>query len=407
MRVLIVDDQEFIRRGIRAVLSDAEDIVVCGEATEGREAIALAQKLRPDIIVMDISMPILDGLEATREIRRTLPQIRVLTLSQYDIPDVVRGALAAGAAAHVSKIVVWTQLVSTLRRVHLGETSLILDPEDASLTEAARRRATLEQALRDSEERFRCTFDVTAIAIGHVAENGRWLRVNQKLCELTGYTREELQTLNFQGLTHPDDLARDLSRTLQIVSGEIDHYSIDMRYLCKDRGIAWVRQDVHAVRDANRNLKYCIRVAEDTAAKREAAEKLARAQRDFQIASAHLELLDSRTPIALSRCSRDFRYLWVNRNFAQWLRLSSERIVGYSIRDVLGKPAFDALRHYFDQVLTGTSVTYEQETVFKGIGKRRVSAAYTPTRDSDGVPDGWLSLIQDVTVPGPTHQVSI
>lgn len=117
MRVLVVDDQEFIRRGIRAVLSETADIEVCGEAVDGREAVTLALQLKPDVVIMDISMPRMDGLQATRRIRRILPRIRVMTLSQYDEPEVVREALEAGAATHVSKWSVWTKLVPALREV--------------------------------------------------------------------------------------------------------------------------------------------------------------------------------------------------------------------------------------------------------------------------------------------------
>src|ERR1700739_4271550 len=85
VRVLIVDDQDYIRRGLRAFLADEPGIEICGEALNGSEAIDRATNLRPDVI-MDISMPILDGLRATSVIRRNLPSIEVITLSQYELP---------------------------------------------------------------------------------------------------------------------------------------------------------------------------------------------------------------------------------------------------------------------------------------------------------------------------------
>ena len=115
LRVLIVDDQEFIRRGIRAALSVAPEITVCGEASDGSEAIEKARGLNPDVVLMDISMPGLDGLDGTRALRRILPNVRVVTVSQYDIPGMVTEALAAGAASHVSKLLIWDSLVETLR----------------------------------------------------------------------------------------------------------------------------------------------------------------------------------------------------------------------------------------------------------------------------------------------------
>ena len=122
MRILIADDQEFIRRGVRAALSEEKDIEVCAEAIDGRDALVKSLELRPDIVIMDIIMPRMDGIKATRLIRKVLPQTKILSLSQYDIPGVVKEVEKAGAAAFVSKLLVWDKLVLSLRRVQFGET---------------------------------------------------------------------------------------------------------------------------------------------------------------------------------------------------------------------------------------------------------------------------------------------
>jgi DNA-binding NarL/FixJ family response regulator len=122
MRVLIADDQDFIRRGVRAVLSDEKDIEVCAEAIDGRDALVKALELRPDVVIMDVIMPRMDGIQATRLLRKALPETKILSLSQYDIPEMVNEVEQAGAAAFVSKLLVWDELVPSLRRVQLGET---------------------------------------------------------------------------------------------------------------------------------------------------------------------------------------------------------------------------------------------------------------------------------------------
>ena len=121
MRVIIADDQSFIRRGLRALLSDEKDIVVCAEAVDGGDALAKSLELKPDIVIMDIVMPRMDGIEATRLIRKVLPQAKILSLSQYDIPEMIGEAQKAGAAAFVSKLLVWDKLIPSLKRVYLGE----------------------------------------------------------------------------------------------------------------------------------------------------------------------------------------------------------------------------------------------------------------------------------------------
>jgi DNA-binding NarL/FixJ family response regulator len=121
MRIIIADDQDFIRRGLRAVLSEEKDIKVCAEAIDGRDALVKALELKPDVVIMDIIMPRMDGIEAIRLIHKALPQAKVLSLSQYDIPEMVNEVQQAGAAAFVSKLLVWDKLVPSLRRVQLGE----------------------------------------------------------------------------------------------------------------------------------------------------------------------------------------------------------------------------------------------------------------------------------------------
>ncbi len=120
IRILIVDDHEVVRRGVRSLLSLEKDIEVCGEAVDGQDAILKAQELLPDFITMDISMPNMNGLEATREIRRIMPAVHILVLSQHDVPEMMQQALNAGANGYVVKSAVSTALVAALERVRSG-----------------------------------------------------------------------------------------------------------------------------------------------------------------------------------------------------------------------------------------------------------------------------------------------
>jgi DNA-binding NarL/FixJ family response regulator len=125
-RIVIADDHAIVRDGVRALLSLAEDLQVVGEAPGGREAIALAVALEPDVILMDVAMPDLGGLEATLEIRRRVPRTKIIVLTQYGDPEYVRRFLKAGVSGYVLKKAAGADLVAAIRAVVRG--GLVLDP---------------------------------------------------------------------------------------------------------------------------------------------------------------------------------------------------------------------------------------------------------------------------------------
>ncbi|HEX6974139.1 MAG TPA: response regulator transcription factor [Vicinamibacterales bacterium] len=128
-RILIADDHAIVRDGVRALLGQADDMEVVGEAPGGQEAIDLSASLQPDLILMDIAMPGLGGLEATIEIRKRVPRARIIVLSQYGDPEYVRRFLKAGVSGYVLKKAAGADLVAAIRAVMRG--GLVLDPEIA------------------------------------------------------------------------------------------------------------------------------------------------------------------------------------------------------------------------------------------------------------------------------------
>jgi DNA-binding NarL/FixJ family response regulator len=118
IRVLVVDDHAILRDGIRSLLESQDDIVVVGEAGDGSEAIELVRKLLPDIVLMDISMPKTNGLEATRSIKEQFPQVNVLILTQHDNREYIAPALGAGASGYVLKRSGRREMLNAIRQVH-------------------------------------------------------------------------------------------------------------------------------------------------------------------------------------------------------------------------------------------------------------------------------------------------
>jgi DNA-binding NarL/FixJ family response regulator len=124
IRILLADDHTIVRQGIHALLSDEVDMVVVGEADDGRTAVKLAAELKPDVVVMDIGMPLLNGLEATCQIKRQNPHTKVLILSMHDNDEYIRGALARGASGYILKDAAARELTDAIRAVQRGEAVL-------------------------------------------------------------------------------------------------------------------------------------------------------------------------------------------------------------------------------------------------------------------------------------------
>jgi DNA-binding NarL/FixJ family response regulator len=118
--VLLVDDHSIVRQGLRALLLAEGDMTIAGEAQTGREAVQLATQLRPEIIVMDLAMPLLNGWEATRQILKAVPNARIIVLSSYDDDDHVQQAIGAGCAAYLIKQTAASDLIKAIREVKKG-----------------------------------------------------------------------------------------------------------------------------------------------------------------------------------------------------------------------------------------------------------------------------------------------
>jgi DNA-binding NarL/FixJ family response regulator len=121
MTVLLVDDHNIVRQGLKALLLAEGDITIVAEAQTGREAVQLAGQLRPEIVIMDLAMPRLNGWEATRQILKALPSAKIIVLSTYGDDEHIQQAIAAGAAAYLLKQTAANELLKAIREVRRGE----------------------------------------------------------------------------------------------------------------------------------------------------------------------------------------------------------------------------------------------------------------------------------------------
>jgi DNA-binding NarL/FixJ family response regulator len=166
IKVLLVDDHAIMRDGIRALLSLHGDIEIVGEASEGKEAIEKARELAPDVVVMDIAMPGMDGLEATRRITKQNPKAKVLALTQYDNKEYVLSAIKAGCTGYVPKRALSSELLSAIRAVH-HEDSFLYPSAAMALIEDYRQQAKAGDAYDQLTPREREILKL--IAEGHTS----------------------------------------------------------------------------------------------------------------------------------------------------------------------------------------------------------------------------------------------
>jgi PAS domain S-box-containing protein len=192
---------------------------------------------------------------------------------------------------------------------------------DAPRDATSQARTQLE--LRKSEERFRATFEQAAVGIAHVGMDGRWLRVNERLCEIVGYPRDELLELTFQAITHPDDLDRDLALADKLLRGEIDRYSMEKRYRRRDGSWVWAGLTGAIVRGRDGAPDYFIAVVEDISQRKELEDRLVDAEKHLRA------VLDSMYAF-VGVLSPDGMLLEANR--------AALEAAGLRPEDVLGRP---------------------------------------------------------------------
>ena len=169
IRVLIVDDHTLVRDGIRSLLALVADIEVVGEAANGKEALERTRELAPDVVLMDLAMPIMGGLEATRKIRKEFPGTQVLALTQYDDTEYVIPVIEAGARGFVTKMAAFSELASAIQAAYRGDSFLSPTAATALVDEYQQKTAGEEekdpyQQLTDREREV-----LKLVAEGHTA----------------------------------------------------------------------------------------------------------------------------------------------------------------------------------------------------------------------------------------------
>ena len=258
-----------------------------------------------------------------------------------------------------------------------------------------------ETALRESEARFRAIFEQAAVGVAEVeASSGRFLRVNQRLCEIVGYTREELQGLSFQAITHPEERDLDADDFKRLLAGEIRESQRDKRYVRKDGLTVWASRQVRLVGDVGEPAYRMVTVVEDITERRETDELLRRSLADALMANQRLNFQVTRMPLALISWDQDFRV-------TEW-NPAAERIFGWAENEAIGKHAYELLvpldvrpvvARLWQAVVEGAD--FGNHSINDNITRdgRRITCEWfnAPQIDANGEIIGCLSMAHDIT----------
>lgn len=224
-------------------------------------------------------------------------------------------------------------------------------------------RLAADRALHESETRFRNTFEHAAVGIAHVGLDGRWLRLNRKLCDILGYSRQELQALTFQDITHTDDVAADLALVNQCLSGAIDDYRIEKRYLHKDGTLFWADLTVALVRRDDGTPNYFISVIEDIDQRKRDQAALEQANSLY-----HGLIENMRDGVAIYTAideGTDFVFTAFNPAAARSARISRDEVVGRKVRDVFPQVEAIGLFAVFRRVYRNGQAESHKTTLYE------------------------------------------
>jgi len=340
LQIAIVDDFPADREAIRRALDKGlERHFICHEVANGVAALELCHSAQRgdhpklDILLLDLNLPDLNGLALLRELKgqQVVLPLPVVVLTSTPRETEARAALTVGAQDFIAKSQINPENI----------TRVVLN---------AIERYQLLSELHTSEALFRGTFEQAAVGIVHTTLDGHRLRVNQRFCEIVGYTSEELLYKDYHALAHPDDLERDNQVCTQILQGQMASVALQKRYFHKSGRIVWVRRTLSLMRNAHGEPDYFVSVVEDITALKAAEQALIDSEERYH------RVVEDQTEL-ICRYGLDLRLTFVNQAFATAVGSAAPTLIGQSILDFVPSTEREKFRAQLGVLCTATAVT--------------------------------------------------
>ncbi len=261
-----------------------------------------------------------------------------------------------------------------------------------SIEKEINNRKKAQEMLEESELRFRATFEQAAVGVALVGSDGHLLRLNQKFCDITGYSKEEMQALTFQDMTYPEDLDKDLEYLRELLDGKKNTYAMEKRYICKDSSIVWINLTVSAVRKENGEVNWFVSIVEDIS-QRKLAEEALRQSRDY------LQFLtDSMADAVFSIKLPERTIEWFNDSY-QVLGYTHDECIGESTENFYSDPdAYQMLGVLLDAAIKSDQQVLSFEAMLRRSNGEIIPAEVRSTiYREQGKAVSVTSVVRDVT----------
>jgi PAS domain S-box-containing protein len=373
IRVLYVDDESTILELCKIFLERSGDFTVT-IATSAPEAIRILGQERFDTIVSDYQMPEMNGIEFLRHLKDMGDTTPVIIFTGKGREEVVIEALNAGAAFYLQKgggaKSQFAELSHKIKKVVEGRQS--------------------EEALRKNETLLRGYFNLPLHGIAITSPDKRWLEANDRICSMLGYTRDELLNKNWAELTHPDDLAADEEQFNRVLSGHIEQYTMDKRFIHKDDRIIWTNITIGCIRKSDGNVDYIIGLMEDITERKQMEEALRESETRYR------EFFTiSRDSIFIT--SPEGRWIDFNDALVEMFGYASRKeMFEVPVQDIYADPKErSAFTHHIER--EGYVKEYPVQLKQKDGTVIDTIVTTVPVRNPDGSTKAFIGTIRDVT----------